>query len=233
MCRWHSGPLEGGDDPRGRLYCPATAAGGYCRQHVRSLRALYEACMGGGRHGLEACRVVDREVRGEYTLYLAWWPSKASINVKVGVTRKPRLLERLAEQPHVAATELAVFDSLYKARVAEATVAKEGIARQHTRKTGISSRGLSRALVELEAAAERASRILGVEWRGRLIRIKPPEAPKHAPPIEPARLAGSRAALKGYWGGMLMLEAPHSSIIALVRASDLLHRKSLNGIHKP
>lgn len=233
VCRWHNGPLEGGDDPRSRLYCPATASGGYCRQHGRSLRALYEACMGGGHQGLEACKVVDREVRGEYVLYLAWWPSKSSSNVKVGVTRRPRLLERLAEQPHVAATELAVFDSLYEARKAEMSVAKAGIARQHTRKTGIQAWGLSRALVELEAAAEKASRLLGLEWRGMLVRVKPSEAPREAPPVEPAKLAGSRMTLKGYWGGMLMLEAPHSSRIVLVRSSDVLHAKSLDKVYQP
>ncbi len=232
VCRWHNGPLEGGDDPRRRLYCPAPASGGYCRQHKRSLRALYEACMGGGFSSLEYCKAVDREVRNEYIIYLAWWPSKASINVKVGVTRKHRLLERLAEQPHLAATELTVFDRLYEARKAEMIIAREGIARQHTRKTGLGTWGLSKALVELEAAAERASRLLGVEWHGRLVRIKPPEAPLGISPVESSRLAGSKMVLAGYWGGMLILRTLQGSSLALARSSDILHRKSLNGVYK-
>ncbi len=226
-CRWHNGPLGEEDDASRRLYCPEVASG-YCRRHKRTLRSLYDTCFGGGERTLWACRAVDEALRVEYSLYLAWWPSPSG-NVKVGVTRRFRLHERLAEQPHVAATEIAVFDSALKAREAEIAVSKSGIARQASRRNTVRGHiALPKALAELEAASEKASRLLGLESDARFFSIKAPHSMIGLAPTPPDRVMGRIVVFEDYWGGMVLARAGSTPVV--LKASDMLHKASIESL---
>ena len=220
-CRWHNGPLAERDDPEKRLYCPEVAPQGYCRRHRRSLRALYDECMSrSGLRSLEACRALDEREKLEYTVYLL----VAGGAVKVGATRSWRLLDRLAEQPHDAATVLATVEGAYEARRLELEVARRGIASERPSRRARGRRlhpGAAAAL--LEAAAERAARELGLGWGGRVLRVSPPsDLPGE---VSPARLAGKTLRARGYWGGLLIVDADGSP--ASLGTRELMHRASI------
>ncbi len=218
-CRWHNGPLDRRDSPWERLYCTVEARD-YCRYHRRSARSLYELCLSlRGPQALEACKRVDDEISGEYSLYLSY----TGKGVKVGVTRSFRLLDRLAEQPHSLATRLAVYDSLYRARRAEIAVARGGIAGETgVRKPRRPDPGA--AAPALSYAAERASKLLGVEWEGELFRVKPPDGLLASPLVSPSSSLGILEPV-AYWGGLLQLSSRRGLIV--LRVKDLLHRDSV------
>lgn len=223
-CRWHDGPLHERDRPEERLYCPEQARlGGYCPRHRRSLRALYDECMSrAGQRSLEACRALDEKAgRIEYTVYLA----VVGGAIKVGVTRSWRLIDRLAEQEHDAFTTVAVIDGAYHARRLEQAIAKAGIASERPSKRQRSKRiPLGQAVASLTAAAEKAARIAGFEWSGRIMRIRPPGS--LPPETPPQRASGVRLRATGYWGGMLLAEDPGGNTFAL-DTRRLLHRDSI------
>jgi hypothetical protein len=227
-CKWHSGPLDSRDEPWRRIYCTAPVEGRYeyCRQHRRSERFLYDLCMGlRGSQALEACRELDSRVRTEYAVYLL---VQQGGHVKVGSTRRFRVLERIAEQPHAAATLLAVYDSALGARRAEMAVSRAGIASEHRprgRRARLPAPGPAAAA--LASAAEAAARLLGVEWYGRILRVKPPSQPP-ARPLDRPPTAAVRVA--GYWGGMLLAEAGGSTV--WIDERSLLHADSLLYDHR-
>ena len=218
-CRWHSGPLDRRDNPWERLYCTMEARD-YCRYHRRSTRSLYDICLSlRGPQALEACRRVDEEVSGEYALYL----SHTGKGVKVGVTRSFRLLDRIAEQPHSLATRLAIYDSLYKARKAEMTVSRSGVAREvGARKPRRPDPGA--AAPALSYAAMRVAKLLDVEWDGTLFRVKPPDGLFSSRPATPSPGLGVLEPV-GYWGGLLQLSGGGGLVV--LRVKDLLHRDSV------
>ncbi len=220
-CRWHNGPLAEKDNPEERLYCPELAPQGYCRRHRRSLRALYDECISrSGAKSLEACRALDERVKLEYTVYLA----VAGGSVKVGVTRSWRFLDRLAEQPHDAATLIAVVEGAYRARRLELEASKRGIASERPSRKARARRihpGAAAAL--LEAAAEKASRVLGLDWDGQIVRIRPPD--ELPPEAAPARLHGSKLRAVGYWGGFLIVKGDR--VDAAIHSRELMHRASI------
>ncbi|BAA81323.2 hypothetical protein APE_2311.1 [Aeropyrum pernix K1] len=221
MCRWHSGPLDRPDDPLSRIYCTSPAQG-FCRQHRRSERALYDECFGSqGERGLWACKALDETASMEYAVYLTAFYSP-SAPVKVGVTRRFRLLERVAEQPHIAATAVAFLDSAYKARLLEIEIGRRGIARQSTRKTRI-ARYIRRMepLIALRRAAEEASSLAGENWGGKLFAIEPPGS--ISDPAQPR--PGLKFTLGGYWGGLLGLRSRGATI--WVKSGDIMHKTSL------
>ncbi len=221
-CRWHDGPLDRRDDPLARTYCLARVSEnslGYCRAHRGSLRALYEECFGGNR-GLEACRKLDEELGDSisYTIYLT---VHSGVRVKVGVTRSFRLLDRLAEQPHDAATILLETTSAMEARMAE---------RRISRLPGFSDRGPRRPgqaempnLALLLDASRRAASLLGVGWEPRALRIQAPGTLGSARSV--GALGSGVYTLRNYWGGFLLLE--DSSGLVAVRSSRLTHRALL------
>lgn len=219
-CRWHDGPLDRRDEPWKRLYCTVEARD-YCRYHRRSLRALYDICLTmRGPQGLEACRRLDEEVSGEYTLYL----THTGKGVKVGVTRSFRILDRMAEQPHSLATVLAVYDSLYRARRAEMAVSRSGLAREASVRRPRRPDPAA-AAPALSQAAREAARLLGVDWSGSLLRVRPPRGLLEAPLVDPSRAAGGLLEPASYWGGLLLLHSTAGDIVLRVR--DLLHRDSV------
>ncbi len=229
-CRWHSGPLDERDRPWERIYCNVEVRGGpgFCRQHRRSERALYDACASlRGGEGLEACRLLDRAVKAEHVVYLLDY---GGVKPKAGMTRAWRVVDRVAEQPHVAATVLAVYDSAYEARRAEVTLSKLGLASEHGprgRKRWEPPKALGPEVQRLERAAEEAAKALGVEWDGRVFRVEPPWQPGSWPAYtEPERLAGVELELAGFWGGLLALRSGNGRLLGLDERK-LAHKLSL------
>lgn len=229
-CRWHSGPLDERDKPWERIYCNVEVRGGsgFCRQHRRSERALYDACVSlRGEEGLEACRLLDRAVKAEYAVYMLDY---GGAKPKAGMTRAWRVVDRVSEQPHAAATVVAVYDSAYQARRAEVTLSKLGLASEHGprgRKRWEPPRSPGAAVVRLERAAEEASRALGVDWDGEVFRVEPPWPPSSWPVhAEPERLSGPELEPAGFWGGMLALKTRDGRLFG-VDERRLAHRLSL------
>lgn len=230
VCRWHSGPLDERDRPWERVYCNTRVreGAGYCRQHRRSERALYDACVSlHGEEGLAACRILDSTVKAEYAVYMLDYGGPKP---KAGMTRAWRVVDRVSEQPHTVATVLAVYDSAYQARRAELALAKAGVAGEY------GPRGVRRhehpgplgaAVQRLQSAAEEAARVLGVSWGGRIFRVEPPWPQGSWPtPTDPRRLVGPELEPKGYWGGLLAVETGNGSLLA-VEDRRLTHRLSV------
>ncbi len=220
-CRWHDGPLDKRDNPWERIYCTEEAEG-YCRVHKRSLRSLYEICMSlRSPKSLEACRALDREVKAEYTLYMIHTGGKG---LKVGVTRSFRLLERIAEQQHSVATVLGVYDSAYRARMAETHVSKSGMAVERGVKR-LRRPDPGQGVHLLSWIAEKVSGVLGTSWSGRLFRVKPDQEVFHAVQASPYKIPGSRFEPRTYWGGILVAHSG-GRLIAL-KEREMLHKDSL------
>ncbi len=221
-CRWHDGPLDRRDNPLERSYCPREAEG-FCGRHKRSQRALYETCMStSGWRSLEACKRLDKSISTEYAVYLLDYGGQKP---KVGVTRLFRFRDRIAEQPHTVATLLAVTDSAYQARRIEVSLRETGIAIERPRRRKPVAGNLAAAASRLSFTAEKAAEIIGVEWRGTLFRVEPPEPLTNAETVDPRVLAGIRLKLAGYWGGILLVESERGHVA--VHEKDLLHADSL------
>ena len=204
-CRWHNGPLDAPDNPLKRIYCNMPARD-YCRQHSRTPRSIYEKCvtLRGGK-GLAYCGMLDRIVKSEYTVYLTDFGGSKP---KVGMTRRFRYLERIAEQPHITATVLAVTDSAVEARKLEMEISSLGLA-QETRRAQLrfSVRSLGESAARLEAWARRISSKVGLGWDGPILSVRPPQ--DIGSYREPGRGATpSMLWVEGYWGGYLLLKAP-------------------------
>lgn len=221
FCRWHNAPLSVRDNPWERLYCTVESEG-YCRYHRRSERALYDTCMSmRSEAGLDACRRLDSIVKTEYTLYMT---ETGGRSIKVGVTRSFRLLERISEQPHSVATILAVYDSAYQARRAEITISRSGLAGESSPRKVRRPDPVTGAPL-LYTMADRASKLLGVSWSGRLFRVKPDTRLLEARQIPPGKLAGHKGYIEGYWGGFILFNSPNNTSIIKVR--ELIHRDVL------
>ena len=222
-CRWHDGPLDRRDNPLERAYCPMEADG-FCGRHKRSERALYDACMSGsGWRSLEACRKLDKTIRTEYAVYMLDYGGQKP---KVGVTRLFRFRDRIAEQPHTVATLLAVTDSALQARRIEVALRESRIAVEKPRRRAHAVTGNPAAAASrLSSAAEKAARVIGVDWQGTLFRVEPPDTIEDARTVDPRILAGVILRLSGYWGGLLLLESPQGRVA--VSEKELLHRDSL------
>jgi hypothetical protein len=219
-CKWHSGPLDAKDNPWERIYCNVRAEG-YCRQHRRTERYLYDMCMSlKGERALEACKVLDKNVKTEYAVYML---DSGGTKPKVGTTRAFRLLERISEQKHVVATLLAIYDSAYEARRAEMKISELGIASEHQRRTLRPKLSAHEAILRLYEAANKASKILGQEWNGKLFTIEPPKDMPY--PVNVERVMGVEAYPIGYWGGLLLLRSANGDFA--IEERPLLHRLSI------
>ena len=222
-CRWHSGPLNERDRPWERLYCNVYADG-YCRQHRKSERYLYESCMSlKGERALTACKMLDQVVKTEYAVYLL---DSGAQKVKVGSTRLFRLLERIAEQRHLAATLLAVYDSAYKARSAEMRISRLGLASEVSSRASWGRLGMAQAVSRLTLVARKASSILGVRWDGDIFAIRRPieVVPK---PSASSKMAGREVEPHAYWGGLLIVRSRAGGSLVALEERSLLHRDSV------
>ncbi len=205
-CKWHNGPIEEADDPRKRLYCPV-AADGFCRKHKSSERALYDFCLSyRGEKALEACREVDKRVKGEYIVYLLDHGEKKP---KVGTTRKFRLVERIAEQPHIVAAGVYVTDSIYRARLMEINIAKTGLASELWRHKWISA-DLYASIIRFRRSLEAIKKELGLSNDIQMFRVKKPIS---TTPLKEERVEGEEFSIMNSWGGYVMLKKDGRIII--------------------
>jgi len=218
-CRWHSGPLDSKDRPWERIYCNVKADG-YCKQHRRSDRYLYDMCMSlKGERALEACKVLDRRIKSEYVVYIL---DSGGKKPKVGSTRLFRVYERVAEQNHLVATILGIYDSVREARAAEMKISSLGFATEHQRrvKSRLSRAQAASRLVEI---AEKVSQILGQEWRGKLFEIKPSvEIP---PLLKHEKLVNEKLYPIAYWGGLLIVRTSKGNYS--IEERPMLHKLSM------
>lgn len=223
-CRWHDGPLDSGDNPLRRRYCMNKAYGGlgYCKLHDDSVRAIYDRCVSlSGKTSLEYCRRFDNIVKGiEYVVYILVQPNG---KVKVGVTRRFRWLDRIAEQQHLVATTLIVTDKLYEARRLEITLSKYRMLSDKGARAFIGHRslGISQAILLLRSVIDGLSKDLDIEHNAHLFRIKQP-----AYRVEGAYAYGDQAEIIDYWGGYIYLKV--LSKIQVLKTTHILHKSTLN-----
>ncbi len=225
-CEWHDGPLDEPDDPRRRLYCPVTVRGDreYCSKHSRSERALYMFCLQyHSERALEACREVDKMIKGEYAVYMLDYGGDRP---KVGTTRSFRLIERIAEQPHIVATTVAVVDSVYRARRLEMDISKSGVAAESRRYRWPGSQDYYFAALRLSISVKKVISLTGFSWDERLFAVAPAqELRPHI--IETSEVPLSQALRPlSAWGGFLVFDYGRGQAGAL-RVSELLHRDSV------
>ncbi len=232
-CKWHNGPLNRRDNPLERKYCinPSRSLLGYCLKHLRSDRALYDRCVSGmGTEALEACRLIDKKYHDlEHVVYLIVLPTG---KVKVGITRKFRIYERIAEQQHLLATQLAITKSVFEARRIELKIASMA---------KISDKGLRGLVRKTSTTMEQAYNLLENminNIRNKLYsKISPGNIHDLFFRIIPSRylvqakelktLNGSKEfILRDYWGGYLFLEDSNGEIYA-IKTTRILHKKSL------
>ncbi len=231
-CKWHSGPIDRKDNPLERKHCVnlSRSSLGYCLKHLRSDRALYDRCVSGmGNEALEACRFIDKKYRDlEHVVYLTVLPIG---KVKVGITRKFRIYERIAEQQHLLAAQLAITKSVLEARRIELKISS-------TRR--VSDKGLRDLMKRANIAIEQAYNLLEnmVNNIKKNFSLSPSSRDSH---IEFFRITPSKYlvqaeelktlnrneefVLKDYWGGYLFLESNEK--IYAVKATRVLHKKSL------
>ncbi len=218
-CRWHSGPLDSRDKPWERIYCNVKADG-YCRQHRKSDRYLYDMCMSlKGERALEACKILDRRVKAEYAVYML---DSGGKRPKVGSTRLFRVYERVAEQNHLVATILGIYDSAREARAAEMKISSLGFATEHQRRVK-SKLSRAQAASRLVEVAEKVSHILGQEWKGKLFAIKPSvEIP---PLLKHEKLLNEELYPIAYWGGLLIVRTSKGNYS--IEERPMLHKLSM------
>lgn len=223
-CQWHNGPLDEADDPLKRLYCPV-AAEGFCSKHRRSERAIYTLCLDSrSEKALEACKYIDSVVKGEYVVYMLDYGGDKP---KVGATRKFRLLERIAEQPHVVATVIMEVDSLLAARKAEMRISSSGIAVESWRHKLLNAQDHYFASLRLSEAASKASKLLGVQWDNKLFSIVSQDFISMRPRVVDAESLVDKSLIPwASWGGFIMFKDSGGSLVA-VKSSQLMHKNSL------
>ncbi|AFZ70556.1 hypothetical protein Calag_0815 [Caldisphaera lagunensis DSM 15908] len=218
FCEWHNGPLDEVDDPTKRFYCPISSEG-FCSKHKRSDRAIYSLCLSyRGEKALEACKTIDKKItKGEYIVYLIDYGGQLP---KVGTTRKFRLLERIAEQPHIIATQLYLTDSLYKARLMEMNISKSGLANELWRHRWISTENLYNSIIKIKDMADKILKKFDIKEEIKLFRIRQPKIN-----FIQGDLSNKELKLNGAWGGYLILSDMKYNYI--YSESQLLHKDSI------
>ncbi len=207
ICRYHEGP-DGRIEEH--VYClkPAVTQQGYCRDHAKSVQALFEKC---AASDIEACSIVDTAWRGEsYTVYALDYGGD---RLKIGLTRSWRLLWRIAEQPHVSAAVIKTTGSLVEARGYERemgsrrTAGEGGGVRILDRL--LSSTALLRSLDQRGLAERLASMLhaLGVKGRVEAYTVLPRGDPAAYVKAKTVRgideLVGQEMLIEDYWAGLL------------------------------
>jgi len=221
-CRHHEGLGERVE------YCakPASAKGGYCREHARSWKALYELCSQGVDAACEeAARAAPPEEFAVYALDFGG-------GLKVGLTQLWRLLHRVAEQPHVSAALVARGPLTEMRRLERALgrrrAATEGMGVKVAERMRLSAEHLERAGAR-GAAARLASLLaeLGLEGEYEAVTLLPralePRRFASAEPAPLSELEGRELKLLDYWSGVLAFEDTRSGELVFARKQDLLH----------
>ena len=221
-CRYHEGFGERVE------YCvkPASAKGGYCREHARSWKALYELCSQGVDAACE--EAAGSAPPEEFAVYALDFGG----GLKVGLTQLWRLPHRIAEQPHVSAAlvargPLAEMRRLERA-LGKRRAATEGMGVRVAERMRLSAERLERAGVQ-GAAARLASLLaeLGLEGDYEAVTLLPRALePRRFASAEPALLSeleGRELKLLDYWSGVLAFEDARSGELVFACKQDLLH----------
>ncbi|MDP8003430.1 MAG: hypothetical protein ACP5I6_00270 [Caldisphaera sp.] len=220
-CEWHNGSLEEADDPTKRIYCPLEAEG-FCSKHKRTDRAIYDLCLSyRGEIALQACKEIDKKIKGEYVVYLIDYGGEKP---KVGTTRKFRILERIAEQPHIIATELFITDSLHKARLMEMNISKDGFANELWRHRWISTENIYSSIIKLNSILNNISKKYSLNTEFSFFRVKQPI--KIAPKLlDYNYFYNKEFKIDSYWGGYNIIYLNNQPFI--LPENQMLHRDSL------
>jgi len=238
-CRWHEGPLEERDNPVERKYCTRRAEtfAGFCNQHRNTPRAYYSMCFESMsiENLIRYCWSLDEKMRDKivYAVYILAY----SINgFKVGSTRFWRVVDRIAEQPHVLATILYKFSSAVKTREVESTLGRlNGL-------TEVPKRDLHTSLntplysviwriIELKAKIEKT-----VEFKSEdseLFRIDPGVDVNmylKAKDVKLEKLHNKPLELVDYYSGYLLLSDINTNAYYVVKGSSMLHKDTLKVI---
>ncbi len=239
-CRWHNGPLHKLDDPMQRRYCVRLSVSrvhGYCVEHSSSLRALYDKCFtGAGHYSLEACRKLDESL-GTRVVYAVYLLDYGSDKFKIGSTRIFRFIERIAEQPHLAATIVYTSTSASKAREMEMSLGKLrwfSEKPRHNRLASVLKGSIIDGARRVFALVEEISRKTGMKPPpiSSIITVRQPKKEVSvATCVESIeKIVDATLRLVGYWGGMLFLSDDDKTYC--VRESQLIHRDSIIALVK-
>lgn len=238
FCRWHSGPLNVEEDPLKREYCveKSHTAQGYCRYHRDDAKALYSCCFESrGLDGLVCCEQLDKLFR-DSIVYLIYMLAFSSNGFKVGSTRKWRMLQRLAEQPHVIASTLYVSNSACDARMVESRAGKLPWLTEVPRRDvyGTISTSLRMVLNRFVMLREKTLRTLRLaETELELVRVKPSfdlEAFHKARIADLKSLLDKKLEVFEYGYGYLLLSDIVSNEYFLIKFSDIMNRDCLKTI---
>jgi len=237
-CRHHNTPLNQKDDPLKRNYCvkPADTKLGFCNQHRESMRAYYSLCFESfSIDNINYCQMLDElsHYSIEYSIYLL---SYGVDGFKVGSTRSFRLLERIAEQPHVLATWIYSFNSAVKAREIESKIGRiEGlheIPRREFKK--VLNTPVNSVVYRFDKFKEKIEKAIGLNiLENPLIRIESTiESTLYLKAIETSvdQVLDKILEVVDFYQGYLLLSDIRSNTYYVVKASKLLNRDVLKTI---
>lgn len=237
-CRWHSGDIAEQDNPLRREYCrrEAVTALGYCNEHRDSLRAIYSKCFeSSGVESLRNCWILDEKTRGkiEYALYLLAY---SSTGIKVGATRYWRILNRIAEQPHVLATVLYKSDSAVKTRELEMRIGRlEGFTEiPHRSLREAIATPISTTIYKIVRQRDKIERVLRIRvLNHEIFRIDPGVDPAIYVKAQETRLENlSDKVLEviDYYTGYLLLSDTTTNTYYILKTGRILHKNSVKSV---
>ncbi len=234
-CRWHNGPLEGRDDPLERRYCvrEASTRTGFCMQHKDSLRAYYSLCFESmGIEGLRYCWLLDEKIgdRIEYAVYLLSY----SVNgLKVGSTRYWRVVDRIAEQPHVLATVLYRFKNAVKTREIESSIGRLNGLTEVPRRTLRESLNtpVSTVVHRMDRIRERIEKVVKIKSEDNIpFRVEPGTDITYYVKAREANIENlleKPLEIIDYYSGYLLLSEKNTNTYYIVKANKILHKNIL------
>ncbi len=238
-CHWHNGPLGERDNPLQRTYClsQATTELGYCSRHKTSIRAIYSKCFSSaGLESLRSCWMLDEKL-GESIEYAVYLLAYGHNKYKVGSTRKWRIHDRIAEQPHVAAAILYESRSAVKTRDVEIRAGRlSGLTeRPRRRLVDVVSTPLAQAVLGLEKTVEKARRVLGITdmHETRIFRVEPVNGYESIIRVKETgfnELVGKPLVIRDYYAGFLILEEPNTNTRYALKGTQILHTNCLKTI---
>jgi len=237
-CRHHDTPLNQRDDPLKRNYCvkPADTKHGYCNQHRESMRAYYSLCFESfSIENINYCRMLDElsHYSIEYSIYLL---SYGVDGFKVGSTRSFRLLERIAEQPHVLATSIYSFNSAVKAREIESKIGRiEGLHEIPRREfKRVLNTPVNSVVYKFDKIKEKIEKSIGLKTLDNpLIRIESTiESTVYLKAVETSveQVVDRILEVVDFHQGYLLLSDTRSNTYYVIKASKLLNKDVLKTI---
>ena len=238
-CRWHDGPLEERDNPLDRKYSVrrAETRTGFCNQHRDTLRAYYSMCFESMsiESLLRYCWMLDEKAgdKIEYAVYLLAYGVNG---FKVGSTRYWRIVDRIAEQPHVLATILYRFNKAVKTRETESSIGKiEGLTEVPRRTLRVSlNTPVSSVVYKIDRYREKIERVIGVKTIDYTpFRVEPGVDITYyvkAREVKIDDLVDKHLELIDYYSGYLLVSDINTNTYYIVKGNRLLHKNVLKTI---